>query len=72
MTAKVLEQLNLPQSSFGQDLFAKNIRHLFDGYTFISLGVCSGTKSFLLANDHCELVFSIATRDSYVGNVVRS
>jgi hypothetical protein len=35
----VLQQLDLPQRTLGQNLLAKNIRDLFDGHAFSSLDV---------------------------------
>lgn len=41
MSAEVLEQLNLTQGTFGQDLLAEDIGDLLDSDTLTSLGVRS-------------------------------
>ncbi len=43
MPTEVLQELNLAQGSLGENLFAKDIRHLFNGDAFIRLVVDGST-----------------------------
>lgn len=43
VTAKVLQQFDLAQSSLGEDLLAEDICHLLDGDTLAGLVVLGGT-----------------------------
>ena len=52
-TSKVLQKLNLSQSSLCQNLLAKDIGDLLDGNTFIGLGVDCGTISGIKCQQGC-------------------
>lgn len=45
MATEVLQELNLAQGALGENLFAEDIGHLFDGDAFVGLVVDSGTRT---------------------------
>lgn len=51
MSSEVLQQLDLTESSLGEDLLAEDIGNLFDGDTFVGLVVHGGAVDV----DSCQL-----------------
>lgn len=51
MTSEMLEEFDLSQGSFGEDLFTEDVRHLLDGDSLSILAVCGsaaiGSAMFL-------------------------